>query len=76
MPAYPRSITELFNIERPIVQAGMIWVSGAKLAAAAAEAGCLGLVGAGSMQPPLLKQHLESARALTNKPIGVTIPLL
>jgi enoyl-[acyl-carrier protein] reductase II len=76
MPSYRPSITELFNIKLPIVQAGMIWVSGGKLAAAAAEAGCLGLVGAGSMQPAMLKHHLELAASLTKKPFGVNIPLL
>ena len=76
MSPYRPSITEIFNIELPLVQAGMIWVSGGKLAAAAAEAGCLGLVGAGSMQPSLLKQHLELAASLTKKPFGVNIPLL
>jgi enoyl-[acyl-carrier protein] reductase II len=58
------------------VQAGMVWVSGGRLAAAAAEAGCLGLIGAGSMTPDLLRHHIRKARALTDRPIGVNIPLL
>lgn len=69
-------ITELFQIKNPIVQAGMVWVSGAKLASAAANADCLGLVGAGSMQPEVLKSQLEKAHSLTKKPFGVNIPLL
>lgn len=69
-------ITELFGIENPIVQAGMVWVSGGKLAAAAANSGCLGLIGAGSMQPDLLREHIQKARTLTKKPIGVNVPLL
>lgn len=69
-------IQSLLNIEHPIIQAGMVWVSGAKLAAASANAGCLGLIGAGSMNPNLLKQHIQKAKTLTKKPIGVNIPLL
>jgi enoyl-[acyl-carrier protein] reductase II len=69
-------ISSLFNIELPIVQAGMVWVSGGKLAAAAAEAGALGIIGAGSMQPDLLRQHIRKAKALTKKPLAVNIPLL
>jgi enoyl-[acyl-carrier protein] reductase II len=70
------SITKLFGIRLPIVQAGMVWVSGGKLAAAASEAGALGVVGAGSMQPELLREHLRKAKSLTAKPLGVNIPLL
>ena len=69
-------ICNLFNIRHPIIQAGMVWVSGGKLAAAAANAGCLGLIGAGSMQPEVLKQHIKKAKELTNLSIGVNIPLL
>lgn len=68
-------ITELFGIEHPIVQAGMVWCSGGKLAAAAAEAGALGLVGAGSMRPDDLRAHLRKARALSAKPMGVNLPV-
>jgi enoyl-[acyl-carrier protein] reductase II len=69
-------VSALFNIELPIIQAGMVWVSGGKLAAAASEAGALGIIGAGSMNPDLLKQHIKKARALTRKPLAVNIPLL
>jgi enoyl-[acyl-carrier protein] reductase II len=69
-------IQKLFNIENPIIQAGMVWVSGAKLAAASANAGCLGLIGAGSMPPTLLKEQIKKAKSLTVKSIGVNIPLL
>lgn len=70
------SITKLFGIRTPIIQAGMVWVSGGKLAAAAANAGALGLIGAGSMKPDLLKQHILKAKSRTNNPIGVNLPLL
>ena len=69
-------ITQLFGIDLPIIQAGMVWVSGAKLAAAASNTGCLGLIGAGSMQPELLRQHIQKAKLLTSKNFGVNIPLL
>lgn len=69
-------ITKLFDIEYPIIQAGMVWVSGAKLAAAAANAGCLGIIGAGSMRPDLLREQIIKAKGLTSKPLAVNIPLL
>ena len=69
-------ICKLFNIEYPIVQGGMVWVSGGKLAASVSEAGGLGLIGAGSMQPELLDHHIKKAKSLTLKPIGVNVPLL
>lgn len=69
-------LTKLFGIRYPIIQAGMVWVSGGKLAAAASEAGALGLIGAGSMQPDLLREHLRKARSLTSRPLGVNVPLL
>jgi len=69
-------ICQLFNIKYPIIQGGMIWVSGAKLAAACSNAGALGLIGAGSMDPILLKAHIEKTKTLTSKPFGVNIPLL
>lgn len=69
-------ITELFKIRYPIIQGGMVWVSGGKLAAAVSNAGGLGLVGAGSMQPELLKQHIIKAQSLSQSPLGVNIPLL
>lgn len=68
-------VTKLFQIKHPIIQAGMVWVSGAKLASAASEAGCLGLIGAGSMEPDVFKAHIQKAKTLTEKPFGVNIPL-
>ncbi len=75
-PFKNKVVTDLFDIQFPIIQAGMVWVSGAKLAAAAANAGCLGIIGAGSMRPDLLREHLKKAKLLTNKPLAVNIPLL
>jgi len=69
-------ITSLFNIEYPIIQAGMVWVSGWKLASAVSNAGGLGLIGAGSMKPGLLREHIQKCKAATQKPFGVNIPLL
>lgn len=69
-------ITELFQIRYPIIQAGMVWVSGYKLAAAVSNAGGLGLIGSGSMKPDLLKEHIQKAKKSTDKPFGVNIPLL
>lgn len=69
-------VTALFGIEHPIIQAGMVYNSGAELAAAAAEAGCLGLLGAGSMRPDLLRAQIRKCRTLTTRPFGVNLPLL
>ncbi len=69
-------ICKLFNIEYPVIQAGMIWCSGWKLAAAVSNAGGLGLIGAGSMSPEILDEHLLKAAKNTNKPFGVNIPLM
>lgn len=69
-------ISELLNIRYPIIQAGMVWVSGWKLASAVSNCGGLGLIGAGSMKPDLLKLHIDRCRAATDKPFGVNIPLL
>ena len=69
-------ITELFHIEIPIIQAGMVWVSGWKLAAAVSNAGALGLIGSGSMSPELLREHIRKAKGATRNPFGVNIPLL
>lgn len=69
-------ITDLLNIEYPIIQAGMVWVSGYKLATAVSEAGGLGLIGAGSMKPDLLREQIQKAKNKTDKPFGVNIPLL
>ena len=69
-------ITELFNIDYPIVQAGMIWNSGWRLASAAANSGILGLLGAGSMYPDVLREHIKKCKQATNKPFGVNVPML
>jgi enoyl-[acyl-carrier protein] reductase II len=71
-----KDITELLNIKYPIIQAGMVWVSGANLAAAAANAGCLGVIGAGSMTLDLLDQQLKKVNSLTDKSIAINLPLL
>ena len=69
-------ITQLFNIEYPIIQAGMVWCSGWELASAVSNAGGLGLIGAGSMSPETLRIHIRKTKEHTNKPFGVNIPLL
>ncbi len=69
-------VTGLLGIEHPIIQGGMIYNSGAKLAAAVSNTGCLGLIGAGSMQPDLFRQQVRKARSLTDRPFGVNLPLL
>ncbi|WP_457618821.1 NAD(P)H-dependent flavin oxidoreductase [Lutibacter sp.] len=69
-------ITELFNIKFPIIQGGMIWNSGWKLASAVSNAGGLGLIGAGSMYPDVLKEHIQKCKNATNKSFGVNIPML
>ena len=70
------SITKLFNIKYPIIQAGMIWNSGWKLASAASNSGILGLIGAGSMYPDVLREHIQKCKKATNKPFGVNVPML
>ncbi len=69
-------ITQLFNIEHPIIQAGMIWNSGWRLASAASNAGILGLIGAGSMYPDVLREHIQKCKQATDKPFGVNVPML
>lgn len=69
-------ITELFGIEKPIIQAGMIWVSGYRLASAVSNAGGLGLIGAGSMYPEVLEDQIIKCKQNTDKPFGVNLPLL
>ena len=69
-------VTKLFGITYPIVQAGMIWNSGWKLASAASNAGILGLIGAGSMYPDVLRTHIQKCKAATTNPFGVNIPML
>ncbi len=69
-------ITELFNIQYPIIQAGMIWASGWRLASAVSNAGGLGLIGAGSMYPEVLREHIQKCKQATDKPFGVNVPML
>ena len=69
-------ITPLFNIKYPIIQGGMIWNSGYKLASAVSNAGGLGLIGAGSMYPEVLREHIQKCKLATDKPFGVNVPML
>jgi len=69
-------VTELFGIEHPIIQAGMIWCSGWELASAVSNAGGLGLLGSGSMYPDVLREHIRKTKVATSKPFGVNLPLL
>jgi len=69
-------ITELFGIQYPIIQAGMVWNSGWKLASASSNAGILGLIGAGSMYPDVLRTHIQKCKLATNRPFGVNVPML
>jgi enoyl-[acyl-carrier protein] reductase II len=69
-------ISELFGIEYPIIQAGMIWCSGWELVSAVSNAGGLGLLGSGSMYPDVLRDHIRKTKAATDKPFGVNLPLL
>ncbi len=71
-----RTVTDLLGTKYPIIQAGMIWCSGWRLAAASAESGILGVIGSGSMYPDVLDTHLAKCRDATNKPIAVNVPLL
>ena len=69
-------ITQLFGIKYPIIQGGMIWNSGYKLASAVSNAGGLGLIGAGSMYPEVLREHIQKCKKATSKPFGVNVPML
>jgi len=69
-------ITSLFKIKHPIIQAGMIWNSGWRLASAASNSGILGLIGAGSMYPEILREHIQKCKKATDKPFGVNVPML
>ena len=69
-------ITELFGIKYPIIQAGMIWTSGWRLASAVSNAGGLGLIGAGSMYPEVLREHIQKCQKATDQPFGVNVPML
>ncbi|PQJ23452.1 nitronate monooxygenase family protein [Tenacibaculum sp. SG-28] len=70
------TITTLFNTQYPVVQGGMIWVSGWRLASAVSNAGGLGLIGAGSMYPEVLREHIQKCKKATDKPFGVNVPML
>ena len=69
-------ISELFKVKYPIIQGGMIWNSGYKLASAVSNAGGLGLIGAGSMYPEVLREHIQKCKKATDKPFGVNVPML
>lgn len=69
-------VTQLFNIKYPIIQAGMVWNSGWRLASAASNSGILGLIGAGSMYPDVLKEHIQKCKKATQAPFGVNVPML
>jgi enoyl-[acyl-carrier protein] reductase II len=73
---YPNRISNLFSIQYPIIQAGMIWCSGWELASAVSNAGGLGLIGSGSMYPDILREHIKKCKKATEKPFGVNVPLL
>lgn len=73
---FSNRITKLFKIQFPIIQGGMIWASGWRLASAVSNAGGMGLIGSGSMYPHVLKEHIQKCKAATTKPFGVNIPLL
>ncbi len=72
----PNRVSQLFQIQYPIIQAGMVWASGWRLASAVSNAGGLGLIGAGSMYPEILREHIRKCQAATDKPFGVNVPLL
>jgi enoyl-[acyl-carrier protein] reductase II len=74
--SFDNRITRLFGINYPLVQAGMIWASGWRLASAVSNAGGLGLIGAGSMYPEILREHIQKCKKATDKPFGVNLPLL
>lgn len=76
MLKHKNRITELFQTDYPIIQAGMVWCSGWRLAAAVAEAGALGVIGAGSMYPEVLREHIRKCKKATSKPFAVNVPLL
>ena len=73
---FDNRVTKLFEIDYPIVQAGMVWTSGWRLASAVSNAGGLGIIGSGSMYPEILREHIQKCKAATTKPFGVNVPLL
>jgi enoyl-[acyl-carrier protein] reductase II len=76
MTAFKNRITQLFDIDYPLIQAGMIWASGWRLASAVSNAGGLGLIGSGSMYPDVLREHIRKCKSATTRPYGVNVPLL
>jgi enoyl-[acyl-carrier protein] reductase II len=76
MTNFSNRVTQLFGIDYPIIQAGMIWASGWKLASAVSNAGALGLIGSGSMYPDVLREHIRKCKEATDRPFGVNVPLL
>jgi enoyl-[acyl-carrier protein] reductase II len=76
MASFSNRITRLFNIEYPIIQGGMVWASGWELVSAVSNAGGLGLLGAGSMYPEVLREQIRACKKATNRPFGVNLPLL
>src|SRR5580700_556129 len=76
MNSISNRITRLFQIQYPIIQAGMVWASGWRLASAVSNAGGLGLIGSGSMDPHVLEEHIRKCKAATDRPFGVNLPLL
>jgi len=76
MSEFSNRVTKLFGVNYPIIQAGMIWASGWRLASAVSNAGGLGLIGSGSMYPDVLREHIQKCKAATSKPFGVNVPLL
>src|SRR5690242_5689675 len=74
--AFTNRVTKLFNIQYPIIQAGMVWTSGWRLASAVSNAGGLGLIGSGSMYPEVLREHIQKCKKATDKPFGVNVPLM
>ena len=73
---FKNRFTKLFEVDYPIIQAGMIWASGWRLASAVSNSGCLGLIGSGSMYPDVLKEHIRNCKSATIRPFGVNVPLL
>ena len=76
MSAFNNRITKLFQIERPIIQAGMVWASGWRLASAVSNSGGLGIIGSGSMQPEVLRENIRKCKDATSKPFAVNVPLM
>lgn len=73
---FSNRVTQLFKTDYPIIQAGMVWASGWRLASAVSNAGGLGIIGSGSMYPDVLKEHIQKCKAATSRPFGVNVPLL